>query len=93
MNKNPKPPFRVDVVYQFHGHLEDGYYIVATYERLEEAIAEARRITEEEIAEYDSFESWLGWGDAGLVYDSSGTLVWDGIIEARKEHDARKAQT
>ncbi len=76
MDRKPKPPFRVDRVDQFQGHDEYGYSMVGTYSNLEDA-----------IAEYGSFDEWDGMGDAGLVYDSTGTLVWDGIEEARKQVD------
>jgi hypothetical protein len=45
----PVPPFSVDFVDQFEGHCADGYGTVGSYDRLEDAIAEARRITEEGI--------------------------------------------
>lgn len=85
MDRTPKPPFRVDIVDQFQGHDEYGYDPVGTYDNLEGAIAVAKRITEDAIAEYGSFEEWYGMGDAGLVYDSTGMLVYDGIKEARKQ--------
>ena len=90
--RQPSPPFRVDLVDQFQGHWEDGYSTLATYQRLEQAIALAKQITDEAIAEAGSFKSWYGMGDAGLVYDSRGTLVWDGIVEARKQHGQRQTQ-
>jgi len=83
---NPQPPFRVDVVDQFEGHCEDGYGLAGSYDRLEDAIAEARRITETAIKEAGSYKQWDGMGDAGLVYDASGKLVWDGIKVAEAEH-------
>lgn len=86
MVNGPKPPFRVDIVDQFNGHCEDGYGVVGTYRQLEKAIAEAKRITDEAISEAHSFEKWYGFGDAGLVYDSTGMLVWSGVVEAEKQH-------
>ncbi len=74
MERKPKPPFRVDVVDQFQSRDEYGYDPVGTYDTLEEA-----------IAQFDSFDDWYGMGDAGLVYDSTHKLVWDGIREAAKE--------
>ena len=84
--KTPVPPFRVDVVDQYEGHCEDGYGPAGSYDRLEDAIAEARRITEAAIKESGSYKNWDGMGDAGLVYDATGKLVWDGVKVAEAEH-------
>lgn len=84
--RKPKSPFQVDFVDQFEGYCEDGYGPVAKYERLEDAIAEARRITEEGIKFCGGYEQWEGMGDAGLVYDATGRLVWSGIEFAEAEH-------
>ncbi|MFC1497120.1 hypothetical protein ACFLS1_01425 [Verrucomicrobiota bacterium] len=86
MDRKPKPPFRVDIVDQFEGHCEDGYGEWATCDRIEDAIAKARRLTEEGIKECGGFGKWYGMGDAGLVYDSTGKLVWDGIAKAKSKH-------
>src|ERR1041385_1149058 len=51
----PKPPFQVDVVDQFEGYCEDGYGPVGSYDKLADAIAVARRITEEAIRDAGSF--------------------------------------
>jgi hypothetical protein len=85
----PKPPFQVDFVDQFEGYSEDGYGPVGTYERLEDAIAEARRITEEAIKTCGGYQKWDGMGDAGLVYDATGRLVWDGIKFAEEQHQQK----
>jgi len=85
-NNKPKPPFRVDVVDQYEGHCEDGYSPAGSYDRLEDAIAEARRITEAAIKKAGSFWNWDGMGDAGLVYDATGKLVWNGVKVAEAEH-------
>lgn len=74
-----KSPFRVDLVDQFQGHHEYGYAIIGYFDTLEEAIKEARKITEEGIKEFPTIDTWHGMGDAGLVYDSQRELVWDGI--------------
>ncbi len=77
----PKPPFTVDVVDQFEGHCEDGYFTEGTYETLDAAIAAAKKITEDAIKRAGSIHNWDGMGDAGLVYDANGRRVWDGIAE------------
>jgi hypothetical protein len=77
-----KPPFTVDVVDQFEGHCEDGYWTEGTYETLDAAIAVARKITEDAIKQSGSVKQWDGMGDAGLVYDANGRKIWDGITEA-----------
>jgi hypothetical protein len=82
----PKPPFTVGVVDQFEGYCEDGYGEAGSYDTLEAAIAEARRITEEAIKEAGSYKNWEGMGDAGLVYDATGKLVWSGVKVAAAEH-------
>ena len=74
-------PYTVVIVDQFQGHDEDGYGDWAVKEDLASAIAEARRITEEAIGPSKNTAGWRGMGDAGLVYDAKGTLVWDGVIE------------
>jgi len=74
-------PYETVLVDQFQGHDEYGYDKVACYATLEEAIAAARKITEEALLRSGSVESWHGMGDAGLVYDASGRLAWDGIRE------------
>lgn len=81
----PQPPFTVDVVDQFAGADEDGYGTTGRFDTLEAAIAEARRITEEAIKSAGSYRRWEGMGDAGLVYDATGKLVWDGIKFAAAE--------
>lgn len=82
-----RPPFRVDRVDQFQGHDEYGYATHGYYERLEDAVAEARRITEEAIKQCGSLEKWDGMGDAGLVYDSTGKLLWDRVTEYRPKNE------
>jgi hypothetical protein len=91
----PKPPFRVDVVEQYEGSSEDGYAALGSYDRLEDAIAEARRITEEAIREAGSIWNWEGMGDAGLVYDATGQLVWDGVkvLTAEQKEKASSKQS
>ena len=84
MRLQPKPPFRVDLVDQFQGHCEYGYGTEDYYDDLDEAIEVARQITEEGIKHCGSVENWHGMGNAGLVYDSQGKLVWDGIEEYTK---------
>ena len=81
----PEPPFTVDVVDQFEEHGEDGYGTVGRFDNLEAAIAEARRITEEAIKSAGSYQKWEGMGDAGLVYDATGRLVWNGVKVAEAE--------
>jgi len=75
-------PYRVDVVDQFQGPREDAYGTYGYFKSLNEAIAEARTITEESIKGFKSVEAWRGWGIASLVYDKNGHLIWDGIKEA-----------
>jgi hypothetical protein len=82
----PEPPFRVDRKDQFQGHCEDGFGVHGYYDRLEDAIAEARKITEEAIRDSGSFEKWYGMSDAGLVYDAVGRLLWSGVEESVKRH-------
>ncbi|MGA3209337.1 MAG: hypothetical protein ABSE05_16135 [Syntrophales bacterium] len=84
MKHDPKIPFRVDGVDQLWGHCEDGYSAVAGFNNLEDAISFARELTEVAIEEVGSFEKWNGMGYAGLVYDSTGTLLWDGVKEYQK---------
>jgi len=74
-------PYRVDMVDQFEGYCENGYNTVGYYDTLKEAIEVACKITEDGIKHCGSVEQWQGMGDAGLVYDSKGTLVWDGVTE------------
>ena len=85
----PEPPFSVDVVDQFAGANEDGYGPVGCFDTLKAAIAEARRITEEAIKSAGSYQKWEGMGDAGLVYDATGRLVWSGVKAAEAEHSKR----
>jgi len=80
-------PHRVDLVDQFQGHDEDGYAPVRNYKTLEEAVAIARRITEEALLVYGSVYGWHGMGDAGLVYHNK-SLVWDGIKEYTQVGDS-----
>lgn len=82
----PKPPFRVDSVDQFEGYCEDGYGTIGSFDKIEDAIAEARRITEEGIKWCGGYDQWDGMGDAGLVYDATGRLVWSGIEFAVEQH-------
>jgi hypothetical protein len=77
-------PYRVDFVDQFQGHQEDGYGTWGTYAILDDAIAQARKITEDGIRECGSVENWDGMGDAGLVYDSLGKLIWNGVRYGRE---------
>jgi hypothetical protein len=81
MTHHPTPPFKVVRVDQFDGHSEDGYSSWGHYDRLEDAIAIAQMICEKGIQHCGSFKNWYGMGDAGLVYDSTHELVWDGIKE------------
>jgi len=74
-------PYETVLVDQFQGHCEYGYDTVSRYATLKEAIASARKITEEALLISGSVKSWHGMGDAGLVYDYRGKLVWDGIKE------------
>ena len=82
----PEPPFTVELVDQFEAYCEDGYGTVGRFDTLEAAIAEARRITEEAIKTAGSYQKWEGMGDAGLVYDATGRLVWNGVKVAEAEH-------
>ena len=84
--QRPKSPFSVEVVDQFAGAGEDGYGQVGSFDTLEAAIAEARRITEDAIRSAGSYQKWEGMGDAGLVYDATGKLLWDGAKVAAAEH-------
>jgi len=79
-----KPPFHIDIVDQFQGHDEYGYEMVDEYQTFEEVVKVAREITEEGIKACKSMEDWRMFGDAGLVYDSQGLLVWDGAVEYDK---------
>jgi hypothetical protein len=88
--KKPIPPFRVDVVDQYEGDRESGYGPVGGYDRLEDAIAEARRITEAAIKQAGSFWNWDGMGDAGLVYDATGRLVWSAVKVYEAEHEQKQ---
>lgn len=72
-------PYETVLVDQFQGHCEYGYDTVSRYGRLEDAIASAQKITEQALLISGSVRSWHGMGDAGLVYDLSGKLVWDGV--------------
>ena len=75
-------PYRVDIVDQFEGHCEDGYGTLNLCNTLQQAVDSARKITEEAIGpNKDAIKGWHGIGDAGLVYDSKGILVWDGVNE------------
>jgi hypothetical protein len=85
MRRDPKPPFRVELVDHFQGHCGYGYPAMGRFDNLEDAISYARRITEEAIQEAGSFEKWDGMSDAGLVYDSTGMLMWDGVTEFRQK--------
>jgi len=76
-----KFPYEVVLVDQFQGHCEYGYDKVCRYSSMEEAITSARKITENSLLVAGSVESWHGMGDAGLVYDQEGKLVWDGVRE------------
>lgn len=73
-------PFKAYIVDQFEGHTEDGYSCFRNYRSLDEAVAVARRITEEAILENGFVYRWHGEGDAGLVYQQD-KLVWDGVRE------------
>ena len=76
------PPYKVDLVDMFEGQSEEGYGNIGIYDNLEEAIKAARKITEESLGSVNNkIEKWVGMGDAGLVYDLKGNLVWDGIKE------------
>lgn len=74
-------PYETVLVDQYQGHCEYGYDTVSRYSTLKEAIASARKITEEALLRFGSVKSWHGMSDAGLVYDYRGALVWDGIKE------------
>ena len=87
--RQPQRPFTVDVVDQFAGADEDGYGTVGPFGTLQAAIAEARRITEEAIESAGSYRQWEGMGDAGLVYDATGKLLWNGVKVADAEHSKR----
>jgi len=74
-------PYEVVLVDQFQGHDEYGYDTVRRYNNLKDAVAAARKITEESLLRAGSVGGWHGLSDAGLVYHNSGKLVWDGIRE------------
>ncbi len=78
------PPFKVVSVDQFEGHCEDGYSFGTPYDTLEGAIKVAEKITNEGIKHSGSVSNWRGMGNAGLVYDSQGKLVWDGTCEFKR---------
>ena len=88
---NERFPYEVVLVDQFQGHCEYGYDKVSRYATLEEAVAAARKITEEALLISGSVASWHGIGDGGLVYDSSGRLVWDGVCEYTKSDGSPEA--
>jgi len=72
----------VDHVDLWNGHDEGGYTAVGSYEKLEDAINAARKLTEESYNQYKGDkDTFLHFGEAGLVYDRTGTLVWDGPVE------------
>ena len=50
------------------------------YDDLNKAIEVDQNITEESIKQFKSIEKWRGIDTTGLVYDSQGLLVWDGIL-------------
>ena len=50
------------------------------YDDLNKAIEVDQNITEESIKQFKSIEKWRGIDITGLVYDSQGLLVWDGIL-------------
>ena len=76
------PPYSVDLVDMFEGQSEDGYGNMEKNLGRKEAIETANHLTEEALSEVKGkVDKWLGMGDAGLVYDSQGNLVWDGVIE------------
>ena len=80
-------PFSVSFVDQLRGHDDDGSAIVRKeIVTFAEASAIALQLTEKAIAEAGSFEKWLGAGSVALVYDASGLMVWDGLVEAIKKY-------
>lgn len=85
------PPYHVVLVDQFNGHLEDGYSDpFGKFETLEEAIEVAREETERGIRHCGSVKEWEGMGDAGLVYDSTHKLIWDGVKEYQRTSPTAK---
>lgn len=77
-----KPPYAVVAMDQYHGGQEDCCTDVGYCDTLVSAIKVARKITEDSISYGGgSISSWQGFGEAGMVYDSEGRLVWDGILE------------
>ena len=87
-NQKGTPPYKVYLVDQFQGHTEYGYDEVNCYENLQEAIDVAREITEKGIKDCETIDKWLGMGIAGLVYDSLGALIWDGVSEYKKRNNS-----
>ena len=72
-------PYTVYLIEQYNSAEGGPWETCAT---LEEAITSARGITERAIkSSRDGVKGWKGMGDAGMVYDASGVLVWDGVIE------------
>ena len=53
---------------------------------LEQAISLASRITDEAIETAGSFGKWQEMGNAALVYDRTGLMVWDGIVETIRKY-------
>jgi hypothetical protein len=88
--KGPLPPFRVDRVDRFQKHCQDGYDENGRFQNLIMAVETAERIIEEGIKRCGSFKSWDGRGDAGIVYDAHGELIWDGVIEAKIKYDSAR---
>ena len=87
--QEPVAPYRVSFVPVTIGHDDDGEQTkqkgIASFSQ---AIALAWKLTEEDLGKSGSFEKWLAGGSVGLVYDSLGLLVWDGLVEAVKRNTA-----
>ncbi len=82
-------PFHVDHVDLWNGHDDGGYTTVGSYEKLEDAVNAARKMTEESYKKHKGDRiSFLSFGEAGLVYDRAGMLVWDGPIEFTEGSDS-----
>jgi hypothetical protein len=83
----PVPPYKVSLVRVLVGHDDDGDFTVREgIQSFNESLGVAWQLTQASVEQAESFDSWQTDGDVGLVYDSLGMLVWDGLVEAVKRH-------